>query len=328
MCLAIVAKPGSKLPKDDLRRAFAENPHGAGFAYLTPAGDLARERMVGRGFRHFWRLLREKRDSAGDSTFLIHFRLATHGTRDTSNCHPFYTKNKTAAVIHNGIIGGMTAGRLSAGKSDTAIFVDDVLSYLERFVDQPAVREYLENLTRGSKLAWLRKDGSTRFLHENMGTWIDGVWYSNLHHKYVKAASRTYASAEELRAYYLDQETSCGTDRRDIWMGRTGNDKPPAKREPVPLAKFPTVPDRMLQPGLVKGPDGKLSDPLAVDPREEPLDLDFVGDGMDDSLLQDVPSCWYCGESVEHEPISRLDGQLACRHCLDLYDDMLYGGAR
>jgi predicted glutamine amidotransferase len=54
-------------------------------------------------FDRFYKEYAKQRKANKGSNFVLHFRIATSGKIDKTNCHPFAV-NKNLAFVHNGII--------------------------------------------------------------------------------------------------------------------------------------------------------------------------------------------------------------------------------
>lgn len=179
MCLAIFQPVGVSIPEGHLAEGFRSNSDGAGFMYFDDAGELCTFRSM--SFDKFideyetqWAL------HGQDSPFSIHFRWATHGSRNVSNCHP-YRLGENVAVLHNGIIDCIIN---DTSMSDTAAFVRDYLGSLPRnWYDNEFLFDMVENFTSGSKLVVMTSDPdsqySTYIINERLGHWDGGIWYSN-----------------------------------------------------------------------------------------------------------------------------------------------------
>ena len=95
MCVLIIKPRGVKMPaKDILKKCHKANPHGCGFI----------------SERHFYKTLYfdeflEKLNEVEDSeNCIIHFRLATHGSINVHNCHPFRDRKTNTFFAHNGVL--------------------------------------------------------------------------------------------------------------------------------------------------------------------------------------------------------------------------------
>jgi predicted glutamine amidotransferase len=179
MCLAIY-KPATTTPDwSAYRNGFAVNDDSWGFAVVVD-GTLVTRCGIGP-FEEF----REAFSPYADRQAIIHFRWATHGKKDTGNCHPFMVSD-ALAVIHNGVISIQCD--VDKDRSDTWHFNELVLKPLHsRDEDFYRRREvvYTQQLAHsGSKFVFLRADGDYSIWNEDDGDWSrDGHWYSNDSHE-------------------------------------------------------------------------------------------------------------------------------------------------
>lgn len=183
MCLAIY-KPSDVLPDwGALEEGFKFNRDGAGFVAVSD-GKL----VVSKG--HFtFDAFREAYRPYVDLQAAIHFRWATHGKKDTQNCHPFLITDDLA-VIHNGVLN--IKCDLNDDMSDTWHYVQHILTPMaERDPDffwQPEMIFLGESAIKGSKFVFLRADGETMIWNESDGHWAGDIWYSNASYKQARSA--------------------------------------------------------------------------------------------------------------------------------------------
>jgi len=179
MCLAIFQTAGNSIPEDYLRTGFESNPHGAGYMYFDNDNILCIEKCM--DFEEFIESYEKNwLQYGGVSPFAIHFRWATHGTRDISNVHPF-AMNDNVAVMHNGILDCHID---DTAMSDTASFVKNYLAALPtNWYDNDYLFDMVEQYCEGSKLIVFSNEVDAEYpayiLNESSGHWKNGVWYSN-----------------------------------------------------------------------------------------------------------------------------------------------------
>lgn len=191
MCLVIYKPEGAELPGVKLlKTSWTNNSDGAGFALAR--GECVEGHKGYLNFHHLWIDLKDKVHKK--DTALIHFRLATHGSRGREGTHPFPISSSEEdlkklvffsdiAAAHNGIISGFGASYYQ-GLSDTQHFIKDVLS-------APEARKHLYD-SDFCELLWHATTSKWAFLFADsrvmlVGNWIEdketGVCYSNAGYK-------------------------------------------------------------------------------------------------------------------------------------------------
>jgi glutamine amidotransferase len=204
MCLLVVASPNSTPRKKDLECASCNNPHGFGFAVITPNGIV-----TGRGMssKKIIKQFLEVRKQYPDSYAMFHARYATHGVKNEDNCHPFRVPNTHDTYLaHNGILDI----NISAGdrRSDTRIFAEDTLPAMGGVtaLDDDHVWAMVSKWSLGSKIAIFTLDPDAKetcyIINESSGFWDnEGMWWSNSTYKqstwstYLGTPSKASASA-------------------------------------------------------------------------------------------------------------------------------------
>ena len=174
MCLAIYKPSKVSADWDALEEGFRCNSHGAGFVTVHK-GNLT----ISKGFFTFDEfraayLPYERRQAA------IHFRLATHGQKNSANCHPFSVTDEIA-MIHNGVLPIDTSNEKDM--SDTWHYVEYVLKPLadesRDFYSHGSIKFLGEAAISGSKFVFLRADGDWDIWNQDEGHWAQDIWYSN-----------------------------------------------------------------------------------------------------------------------------------------------------
>jgi predicted glutamine amidotransferase len=176
MCLIILTQPSVKLPtKKELQCAWENNPHGAGYSYFMGTLNIIEKELL--NFEVFYAMLKKDYKVYGKfSQFLIHFRYATHGLIDDSNCHPF-TMINGPTMAHNGIICEMPE---HPTKSDTIVFKEYILEKLPtRFWENESIMILLETFLDGSKIVLIHNAFEFTIINEKLGHWNNGSWFSN-----------------------------------------------------------------------------------------------------------------------------------------------------
>lgn len=177
MCLIIYRPAGVKLKDDILLAAGRINDDGLGVMWCKDGKIHTRRSM---DVTQVFKFLHEAGD---DQTLAIHFRFATHGTKDLSNCHPFRVTDDLY-MMHNGVL---PLSDKQQKLSDTAVYARRILRPVVEanpgVATQPEFRA-LVDLSAGSsnKLLFLRNDGASGeyfWANESLGTWFEGAWYSS-----------------------------------------------------------------------------------------------------------------------------------------------------
>lgn len=187
MCIAICSKPNTKVSDEALRKSFSNNPDGCGFSYVRTDSTGRKKVIIKKtmDFDVFLHQYHRAQRTNPESFFLIHFRIATHGTVDKFNCHPFRINNDMS-FIHNGVIGGVGNDKLM---SDTQLFNEKVLKKLPKdFTKHDCFTVLIEKFITGSKLITLSIDNEVMIYNEGSGHWKEDVWYSNYSYSYGSRA--------------------------------------------------------------------------------------------------------------------------------------------
>ena len=111
MCVIFTAQPGVMPSMLELAQMADRNPDGAGIAWHDPETNTVKvrkfvdcNRMLGYIGTHY--------DELEDVAVLGHFRIATHGAINITNCHPF--RVSCGVMAHNGVAGDYVHGPYSS----------------------------------------------------------------------------------------------------------------------------------------------------------------------------------------------------------------------
>ena len=216
MCLIILTQPSVKLPtKKELKYAWDNNPHGAGYSFYKESLSIIKKELL--DFKVFYSMLKKDYKAYGKfSQFLIHFRYATHGVIDNSNCHPFNMTNGPT-MAHNGIICEMPE---HPTKSDTIIFKENILEKLPtRFWENQSIMILLETFLDGNKIVFIHNAFDYTIINEKLGHWKNDCWFSNDTYEAIYQA-KSYKQFNEtdfpcdfcglnLKTFYIEDFESC-----------------------------------------------------------------------------------------------------------------------
>lgn len=182
MCL-LTFFPGGTLPDvQALANGTTFNDDGHGYAIV----DRERSRILtGRGMEANEMIdeFATVRDMYPDGPAMFHSRMATDGSVNLLNCHPFVVGGDPRTVLaHN----GMMPLRPKAGdpRSDTRIVAEDYIPRSYGSLRRRRARLAFERwLTRYNKVVILTVDRRFRenafILNQESGIWVKGIWYSN-----------------------------------------------------------------------------------------------------------------------------------------------------
>ena len=182
MCILTFLKPGIAPDLDALHGGALANPHGHGYAIHTGA-----EILTGHGMDpdHVITEFAELRAKHPGGPALFHSRLATHGLRETANCHPFLVGGDPRTVLaHNGVLPDTVHPTAADPRSDTRIAAEDFLPTRPfGSLDTWQGRERFERWMAASKIVLLTTDPAYKhpayIFNEQQGHWVGGIWYSN-----------------------------------------------------------------------------------------------------------------------------------------------------
>lgn len=190
---------GKGLSQKELETCWENNSHGAGFVYLNQEGNFVEFKSM--EFPDFRKNFEKEHKTHGKySPFLVHFRLASHGTKDISNVHPFKV-NSNLYMAHNGVLNDVVY-KIVDGKpdsrSDTKTFVEDYLATLpQNFINNWATRSLINKFIGSfNKLLFLNKAGEFTIFNESAGVKNDDRWFSNSFFQCERPQKVTYDSSK------------------------------------------------------------------------------------------------------------------------------------
>lgn len=192
MCIIIAKKANIPLPSNFdtiVNNCWFTNDDGGGLAIKRAKG---KEIYISKGHMSLasLNLALRKADVKREDELIVHFRMATHGSRGPEMTHPFVVSSsnkdiltnevfvKTPVVAHNGIFHGLNDPKHKL--SDTYLFARDILgSYNEKAGNRVMNkwRKRFSKLIRNQRLSFMYPDKEM----ELMGSFVyhDGLFYSN-----------------------------------------------------------------------------------------------------------------------------------------------------
>lgn len=197
MCLIILQEKGDlPVSKGDILRAWAENSDGAGYMFVADGQLVIRKPFFkAKSFRKSYK--RDFRRWGGDSPFVLHFRMATHGPKTGQNTHPHSLAGGDVGMVHNGILPWIPEDK---SISDTVFFARMIDDSGEVLMD-PMFHEYLGDEIRNNKLVFLDKHGQYAIVNETLGDrtetrWYSSQWFANSYYGYGFKFGKAYSAVE------------------------------------------------------------------------------------------------------------------------------------
>ena len=179
MCHIVFKPKGSNnsFTKEKFDKALKANPHGIGIAY-SEDGKLKIEKFIKpqEMADEIYNKITDK------DSYLIHFRYATRGKINKENIHPFIITNGLC-IAHKGSLEDYP--EINKNWSDTKNFVEGVLKiYIQKsgeavFKTKKFINFIQEKVGPKNRMIFVDKDMNYSIANENLGTWINGCWYSN-----------------------------------------------------------------------------------------------------------------------------------------------------
>jgi len=205
MCLLTFIPQNINLDYERAKISANANPDGFGFAIHAGVAIIKDHDM---DFEKLWMRWDDLRKTyKGPAMF--HFRIATHGSLNVDNCHPFDVGDNPQNVLgHNGILP--LTMPLNDNRSDTKLFAEIVLPHIGgvKSLDNPQKLEELGQWASGNKLVILSVDEDTEndwyIVNEHLGHWKDNIWWSN--NSYVRSYASTYVNYGYPSSQYLGKD--------------------------------------------------------------------------------------------------------------------------
>lgn len=179
MCVIATHDDRARITHEEWNEAWKANPDGGGIAWIME-GKVHTFKSMDRDT--LWNRYLEVTKSA--EVVLVHMRIATHGSRNLANCHPFPVSDGRQVIAHNGILTQLT-GELGKDESDSRALVRLVLRHLPpAWTDNPGMVELVSDYLNGDRLAVLTVDSKNPIaLFGDWETDKAGIDWSNRYHK-------------------------------------------------------------------------------------------------------------------------------------------------
>jgi glutamine amidotransferase len=217
-----VCEPHSTPKKEELHTAACKNPHGFGYAII--AGDKIISNR-GMSAKKIIKEFLEVRAQYPEGYAMWHARYATHGVKNEKNCHPFKVGGSDLTYLaHNGMLD-ITPPKEDK-RSDTRIFAQHWLPSIGGVsaLDNPYMLELISGWADYNKICVLTVDPAAEYhmylINEHLGTWVNGIWWSN--DGYKPAVHKTTTTATTSYNHWKEPDYEYhNTYPKDEWLEYT-----------------------------------------------------------------------------------------------------------
>jgi hypothetical protein len=179
MCLIAYKPAGSIEPfrKDILSNGFRMNDDGAGYMIWDHKSGKVISKKGFMAFRKVMSAIEKYPDCAA----VVHFRRASKGmVINEKNCHPIDI-GKGFKMCHNGTMKIEIQDWLLSDSWHFAKQIENCLSIDPQLFDKPKYISKIESVIENNRVVIMNtSDGSVKILNEGCGSWLDGIWYSNV----------------------------------------------------------------------------------------------------------------------------------------------------
>ena len=219
MCLLLFKPADKEIPYSYLENGAMSNPHGSGIA-IADGERLIIQKSQKWGAEEIQRAL----DKFKGHPAIVHFRYATHGSKNYQNTHPFWLNDKWCAA-HNGVITIPTQKDESDTRAFLRVHVRPLLRDNVSLTDRDIMQLLGEEMGNWNKMVYLSAAGDVGIANEDSGHWNNGIWYSN--HNY-----------EDFSTYYNMDDYDDYAEYHAKWRKATTPDEG-ANHSCVPYGNIP-----------------------------------------------------------------------------------------
>lgn len=206
------------MPSDRTIRVMADaNPHGFGIAYNENYKLIVKKTMDLEEYIAWCHEVPQ------DSGAILHLRIATHGSVQEKNCHPFLSEDGNLAFAHNGVLSIHNRGDMT----DSETFFRDCLEHLWNLGITPndyRFKNACDMVIGSSKFSFIDNEGNINY----MGNWIEDeellfsntsyIDYDSFYGNLNDGCSDDVLTNEIFEEIIYDPYVSCDSLYR--WMGK------------------------------------------------------------------------------------------------------------
>lgn len=175
-------------PKDVLETCYYNNPDGAGYAIWCNGDNYITYKKGFFSFASLYDSLMNEVITEKDR-LAVHFRIATHGSIEAKNCHPFCVHDNTdiasstegyckSVLLHNGILSAPYSSNKKV--SDTLAFTLSLAKKERELIESGSLKDFIEKETRGNRILYMNAADDIII---KSGSWLydkeTGCFFSN-----------------------------------------------------------------------------------------------------------------------------------------------------
>lgn len=234
MCVILFSPKGVEAPTEEqIEKAFAKNPDGAGFAYCDKH-DHNKVKFE-KGFMTVEALIKRLKplEQWTDTNLAIHFRIGTAGKNDEKTCHPFRISTKFkdlqqlsgegAVLFHNGVLAqGGLADPLS---SDTQDFVIAYAPLFEKYNKSKTRDAFIENAVTGSRVLVMYDDNKVKMYGKWEKSDEGNLLVSNKYWEHVYSYAYSYDYYDDYKPYSATTTKATTTKATSLSSSATSTSK-------------------------------------------------------------------------------------------------------
>lgn len=166
MCIIAIKPARVKRPTDKQFVAMCKaNPNGFGFVTWTKESGLIVKKTMDEKTYLKW-----VKDIPDEQPVIYHMRIATHGSINEKNCHPFLSDDKNWAFAHNGILSIQNEGDMTDSETFFRRLAVPMLKAGFKPNDKGDFDAMVDTIIGASKFVFMDNNGSIysygNFIHD------------------------------------------------------------------------------------------------------------------------------------------------------------------
>lgn len=279
MCIIAIKPAGAKRPTNEQLKTMCQaNPNGFGF--MTWSKDKGLQIYKTMSEKEYMKQVKKIPD---EQPVVYHMRIATHGSVQQSNCHPFLSDDKHWAFAHNGVLSIQNEGDMTDSETFFRRLAVPLLKLGFTPNDNGDFDAMVNTIIGGSKFVFMDAHGKIysygQFIHDGE------LYFSN-------SSYQPY----DYRTFLLSDWDCCGKSKK---KGKKGK----KEQDDIDLEIMEQVTDELY--------DKMMYDPYFFDRKPEQIweedykyviskeNFDFAYSQAEDWMYTDMNSYYYGDEMKE-----------------------------